>query len=296
MRQHGWISRNWFLPYFERHLAYIISRTDEKGLINYGLCDWAGPWDHPEGSPTPLECSNMLLYIKFLRITAFAAQRAGDAGAEQRATAELERVLKLVKEVYFTAEGEMTVPHQCALSMAIVLDICPDLAVAAKQLIEAVERDNRHFNCGMVGLRYLYRALDKIGRSDLAYAIITAEGAPSYMEWITERDATTLCELWRNDWSQNHHMYSGVLTWLGKTLGGINIDAPAFAKCVIRPYFAPQLEWCRVQEKTAQGTVQVSWRREKENILLDVLVPAGMEAVYNGKPLENGLNQFVLPL
>lgn len=283
------------LPYFERHLAYIISRTDENGLINYGLCDWAGPWEHPEGSPTPLECSNMMLYIKFLRITVFAAQRAGNAELEQKMASELARVTKLVNDTYFTESGEMNVPHQCALSMAIMLDLCPDLDACGKQLAEAVERDNRHLNCGMVGLRYLFRALDKIGRSDLAYAIVTAEGAPSYMEWITERDATTLCELWRYDWSQNHHMYSEVLAWMVKSLGGINNISPAFRKCLIRPYFAPELEWCRVSENTLQGKVSVSWQRENDKVLLDITVPDGMEAVYDGNVLKSGINNFVLP-
>ncbi|MBE7031266.1 MAG: hypothetical protein E7409_07595 [Ruminococcaceae bacterium] len=280
------------LPYFERHLEYIISRTDENGLINYGLCDWAGPWDHPEGSPTPLECSNMLLYIKFLRITEFAAQRAGNAEAEKRAATELARATKLVLDTYFNDLGAMNVPHQCALSMVIMLDICPDLEVAGKQLVEAVERDNRHLNCGMVGLRYLFRALDKIGRSDLAYAIVTAEGSPSYMEWVTERKATTLCELWHNDWSQNHHMYSEVLAWMVKTIGGINNGAPGFKKCIIRPYFAPELDWCRVQEKTLNGTVSAYWRREDGKVLLDITVPEGMEAEYNGKALQTGINSF----
>lgn len=283
------------LPYFKRHLDYIISQTDEKGLINYGLCDWAGPWDHPEGSPTPLECSNMMLYIKFLRITQFAAQRAGDKEAENAFAKELQRASDLVTKEYFNDSGEMTVPHQCALSMAIMLDIAPDIDVVGRQLVEAVEKDNRHLNCGMVGLRYLFRALDKIGRSDLSYAIVTAEGAPSYMDWISERDATTLCELWRNDWSQNHHMYSEVLAWMVKTLGGINNEAPGFKKCVIRPYFAPQLEWCDVSENTALGIVSVKWRRENGNLLLDITVPAEMEAVYNGKVLQSGVNSYVLP-
>lgn len=56
-------------PYMLKHLKYVNSQKDESdGLIGYGLCDWAGPFENPQKAPTPLKLTDTLLAIKFHRI------------------------------------------------------------------------------------------------------------------------------------------------------------------------------------------------------------------------------------
>ena len=262
------------LPEMRRYLAYLRTRANENGLIGFGLPDWASPQGY-ENTKTPKECSDTLLYIKFLRITALAAELVGEDTADL--VQEEKRMSNLFISVYFNEDGTMKDETQCALAMAYGLNVCPDRKIIGQQLIDAVERDNRHLSCGMLGVQYIYNALEDLDRSDLTYALITAVDFPSFMNWIDERRATTLCENYKFADSQNHHMFSCFIPWLMKNLGGIRPAAPGFAKCTIKPYFPENLSYCFAWEDTPLGRVSVDWKRNGDGISITISLPAGME-------------------
>ncbi len=280
------------LSSLKKHLEYIKSNSDESGLINYGLCDWAGPWDDPQNSPTPKECSNTLLYMKFLKIHAFAAKLAGNREEEMFAENEYARIRDVFLKFYINEDGSLKIAEQCALSLAIVLDICEDIAVLAKQLIEVIERDNFHINCGMLGIRYIFRALDKICRPDLSFKLICAEGFPGYMHWIEEFDATTLLEMWSGEKSHNHHMYSDALVWLMTTLGGISLSGFGAEEYTVKPYFPGSLSWCSASRQTSCGLLKTDWQRCSGKIHLKITVPENLNVLFEDTLLSAGENSF----
>lgn len=271
------------LPEMRKYLGYVLSRQNEDGLIGYGLPDWAGPWETYDRSPTPVTCSDTLLYIKFLKMAQVAAALAGEDASDLKQ--EEQRMTALFQSHFFTEDGTMTVDHETALAMALMLDVYPNREAIAHQLVAAVERSNRHMNCGMLGVRYIFDALEKIGRNDLAYAIVTAEGFPGFFYWVEERNATTMCENFRFQDSQNHHMFSHTLVWMMKALGGIRPAAPGFTKCTIKPYFPANLSYCNAYQDTVLGRVSVDWKRTGDGIVLFVSLPEGMEGQieYNGE-------------
>ena len=281
------------LPEMRTYLAYLRSRENADGLIGFGLPDWASPAGYSNSS-TPKECSDTLLYIKFLKITRLAAELAGEDASDLEQ--EQARITKVFVSHYFEEDGTMNCDSQTALSMAYMLDVSPDQEVIARQLVDAVERENRHLSCGMLGVQYLYDALEKIGRSDLTYALITAVDFPSFSYWIDERKATTLCENFKFQDSQNHHMFSGFMPWLMKNLGGIRPAAPGFAKCVIKPYFPNNLSYCNAWEDTPLGRVSVDWKRTGEDIEIIISLPEQMEGQleYAGKAYTITGNQTLL--
>ena len=262
---------------FRKHLSYMKTMKNENGMMDYGLCDWAGPWEKGfNASPVPRECTNMLLYIKFLRITRLAAELCGADVDSLLREEECER--RLFISTYFAKDGKMIYPFQTALSMCLVLNIYPNRAVVEQELIEAVEQKNCHLDCGMLGMQYLLYALHQAERDDLAFSVVTAEGYPGFISWITERDATTLCEGWKYSESQNHHMYSVLLAWMMKIIGGIEPTKPGFEECRVQPYFAPELSYCSAYEDTKYGRLTVLWKRENDSINVSVCVPDGMKA------------------
>jgi len=285
------------LPAFRKHLRYIASRTNEKGLIDYGLCDHAGPWESHRASPVPCECTNTLLYIKLLRLTKLACSLTGEDASDL--DAEEARIRELLFALYFDESGRFAYTHQCPLAMCLMLDVYRDRDVTAAQLVEAVERDKRHIGCGMLGIQFLYDALELIGRRDLSWAILTAEGFPSYMDWVTVRDATAMCEDWLDRGSYNHHMYSNILAVMMKNLAGIRPAAPGFKACTIRPYFPDGLDFCKAYEQTAAGKVEVEWHKNEKNVEMSILIPEGMEASLaldeKTLPLQPGKNRFTIP-
>jgi alpha-L-rhamnosidase len=64
--------------------------------------------------------------------------------------------------------------------------------VAAK-LAANVESQAGHLDTGILGAKYLLRALSDNGRTDLAYTIACQTTPPSYGDWI-RRGATTFRE------------------------------------------------------------------------------------------------------
>ena len=269
-----WLFEN--VEYFLRYLNYLKDKENEKGLIGFGLCDWAGPYETFKSSPVPITLSDTALYVNFLDITLCALRLMNDSRTEY-VFAERQRVANNLKREYIDEQGRCTVSEQSALALMIDLNIYDDLDPLAEQLKSEVEKHNFHHYSGMLGIRHLYYALTKIGRSDYAFKILTSTGFPSFMEWIDERDATSLCESWNKDSSYNHHMYSFFMAWLMQVPGGIKSycgDKPN-NPIIIAPEFLEGLESCRA---TNCG-YEVYWRHEGNGVTLKITVPKNHTAI-----------------
>ncbi|MBQ3140525.1 MAG: hypothetical protein IJC25_01020, partial [Clostridia bacterium] len=282
--------------YFDRYFAYIDGRTDADGFVRFGLDDWARPqFETPQDVDlVPLELINALLVREFYRIAALAARL--DGADDGRYLARGEQLKQLVRRHYVDANGRCTSQRQTSVAMLIYYDVCDDNAPLAAQLKELVEQHGFRHDCGMVGMRRLFYALNKVGLQEYAYRILTSSGMPSYREWF-EQDATTLWEYWpwqRRTDSKNHHMYSDFMSWMVKTILGVECAEPGFAWVKIAPYFFEQLDHAEGHCETAAGDVRVCWKREPDGVKLHFEIPQGMTACYGGKELGAGVYDFTV--
>ena len=87
--------------------------------------------------------------------------------------------------------------------------------VILKSLIKDIEINDYHFDMGMFGFQYLFKALSENKRDDIIHKIVCNEKAPSFKLWI-DNGATTLYETFGETWSlsMNHHMFSCVILYL----------------------------------------------------------------------------------
>lgn len=276
------------LPYFDRYLAYLAARTDENGDISFGLDDWAPPdWNDMVRNTFV----NAVYCVKFLRIARDAAHYAHRDTAPY--TEALERQIARVKEKYLRKDGTCVIEKQTAAAMLLYHDIYDDQDPLASQLARLVEEKNFHHDCGMVGLRHLYMALNKCGLHDYAYKIITAEGFPSYRDWYSD-GMTCLYETWGMSDSHNHHMYSDFMSWMMKTIIGIRINAHAYEVIDLEPHFFEGLTFARGHIDTPQGRISVDWKRETDGIHLHIVLPETVDALYEGSVLHGGTHDFVI--
>ncbi len=277
------------LPYFRRSLAFFESRRDADGDITYGLDDWASPDNSPRVDAAFV---NSALLVKLLRITELAAGMAGEDPSAW--TEKLEEQIARHREKYLAPEGTCRIDKQTAVAMTIALEIYEDLDPLKAQLARLIEEKNFHHDCGMVGLPCLYTALNRCGLEEYAYRILTAEGYPGYREWL-DGGATTLWEMWGSGGSHNHHMYSSFMSWIMKTVVGIEASSPAYQEVVIRPFFFEKLDWAKGRiDIPAGGTVSVEWRREADGVHVSVSVPAGVTARFRERALTEGEYAFVV--
>ena len=283
------------LPSFMKHLAFLKNQKRGDGLIGFGLCDWAGPFDDLRSAPTPVELTDTALYIEFLQRTIFAAERAGNTGTAREVQDELDNVTKTFKKTYINPEGFCTVDEQTAIAMIIELGLYDDLEPLKSQLKDNVERYNFHHNCGMLGLRYLYYALNRCELHEYSYRIITAEGYPSYTKWLRD-GATTLWETWQCNDSKNHHMYSDFMLWLMNTLVGIRLDPnkPGMKRIVVSPFFAEDLVYCSGYREMSEGKLKVAWQRNGDKVIVHINVPYGAEIEYASRILSEGNYSFII--
>ncbi len=267
------------IPYFERHLQFLKSKEAENKTLPYGLNDWAALSSRGRVDEVFL---NDLLRLKFYRIMLLALQLKGDSTEVYE-----EMITKQEKHIsnrYITPGGRCIIHKQTAVAMLIYFGLGND--VLKNQLKQLVEEEDFHHDCGMVGLRYLYPALNQCGLQEYAMKILTAQGQPSYIEWL-KHGATTLYEYWNFQGSKNHHMYSCFMPWMIKTILGINAT---HSKVVIEPYYFENLTH-------AQGQVDevwVSWQKQSGTIQLHISVPQNKEVFYHNAKLTPGEHDFIV--
>jgi len=143
-----------------------------------------------------------------------------------------------------------------------------------------------HLGTGLVGSRWLMRALSDNGRPDLAYALATQTTYPSW-GYMVEKGATTFWELWNGDTadrsmnSGNHVMLMGdLLTWFFEYLAGIAPDpaAPGFKHIVMRPEPAPGLGFVSAFHRSPYGVIRSAWTNQLSGFSWNITVPVNATA------------------
>lgn len=276
-------------PYFIKYLEFLKGKADENGDVYYGLDDWAAPTEDKVHSAF----INAVLTVKFLRITILAAGilKLECSDLESR----LNRLVADIKHKYIMSDGRCNIDKQTAVAMLIYHNIFDEISPLAEQLKELVEKEDFHHDCGMVGLRHLYIALNKCGLEEYAYKIITADGKPSYSQWF-DCGATTLWELWNRDASRNHHMYSDFMSWIIKTVLGINTDFSDIYKPVahISPRLFKNIDWAKGGVKTRFGEIRVSIVKTSVLSEIEITVPDGIAVYFCGEKLKSGKNKRII--
>ncbi len=276
------------LDKFEKYFDYIRTRTDSDGFVRFGLGDWTNPTSN---ELIPVEFVNAVFLYKFNMIAALAAEFSGLDKSKYEE--ETERQKKLLLDNFVSSDGRSKVNEQTPVAMLIYYGLS-DIEPLKIQLKELVEKNGFRHNCGMVGLRFLFQALNKCGLYEYAYKIITAKESPCFNDWV-KNDATTLWEMWgkeKHEESKNHHMYSDFMSWIIKTLVGFNQEDEFgyTGKTTVNPIFIAGVDYVDASVMLPQGKLRVSWKRE-DKIKLNITVPDGANVYYNGELLKSGINK-----
>lgn len=282
------------IPYFTRYLEYLNSMSDQDGFPRFGLDDWARPHKYNEETDVPVEFINALLTYHFYQILIVAKQLSGELS--DAAERQCERLKNKIIQRYICVDGSCKINKQTAVAMMIYYDVYVNLLPLKKQLKRLVEEHDFHHDCGMVGLRRLYLALNKCGLEEYAYKIVTAAGYPSYRAWF-EQEATTLWEYWNCEDhidSKNHQMYSDVLSWLVKTIMGISQKEGSVGMKIVcvKPYYFEQLDYAMCTYDTASGKLSVSWQKSGKDVNVSIAVPDGMTVLFHDEVLTSGNYKF----
>jgi len=242
---------------------------------------WLGDWVHLD-QDTSAAVTHAIFHARDAEIAAVTARLCGDADGASRFDGIAAEVRRSFQGRYLdAATGRVANGTQTAQAGALYGRMVPDAHRAAvlAQLLANIQQTGGHINAGVLGAKWLPRALAAEGRPDVAYAMVSATDYPGWGNWMT-RGATTLWENWDGSDSLNHAFFGDVAAWLMLSLGGIRPDPeqPGWKHIVFQPEPVDGLGWARAESLTSAGRVSSRWTRTVEDFVWDVSIPVGSDA------------------
>ncbi len=258
----------------KRYIDYLINRSAEDGILDYGLGDWfdMGPERPGKAQLTSVALSaTAMLHYDLKTIEKIATHLGYKGDAENYA-----RLAHKVKDAFnkrFATNDERVYENgsQTGLAMALYMDLVTDdtRQKALDALIKDIESRGYALTAGDVGFRYVVQVLQQNGRGDILYKMNHNDAIPGYAYQL-KKGATALTESWQgyDNVSNNHLMLGHIIEWLYGGLGGISIankvlqSDPAWSHIVINPQMVGNVYWAKTSLNTPKGVVRCYWTKE----------------------------------
>ncbi|MCQ2457058.1 MAG: family 78 glycoside hydrolase catalytic domain [Clostridia bacterium] len=277
-------------PTWRRYIGYVMAHRDERELVHFGLGDWLPPHGFMKA---PVEFTDTVMCLDFARKAACLCRELGEAeDADFLASAADDLLRALRRETVY--RGMALGRCQTTQAMGIYYGIFEekDVDAATDLLLRYIDEEDGHLDCGVLGVRVLFRVLSEHGHADLAYKMITRPDAPSYGNMVA-RGETTLAEDFNGEGerinSRNHHFLGDVSAWMFECVCGLRVNP--FAERNLRgaagrvgadvieisPAMPEDLGFAECSHETKCGTVKVKLTRTGDGeITLEATVPEGI--------------------
>lgn len=277
---------------FIRQVAALL---DDAGLWSTGFQfgDWLDP-DAPANNPAAAKTDRHLVASAFLckttrEMAATADLLAYSEDAEEFA-ALANHVHTAFRREYVTASGRLVTESATAYALAITLDLLDDdqLSKAGDRLAEIVANRGYRISTGFAGTPLVTDALSRTGHIDTAYRLLLEEECPSFLYPVT-MGATTIWERWDSVLpdgtvnatgmtSLNHYALGAVADWLHRVVGGLERADVGYRSIRIAPRPGGGLTHARAIHDTVRGRIEVSWKIDAGEILINAVIPEGVDA------------------
>jgi hypothetical protein len=156
-----------------------------------------------------------------------------------------------------------------------------DREAVIANLVKDIRDRNNALTAGDVGFRYVLRALEDAGRSDVIFDMNKRTDVPGYGFQLAH-GATALTESWQAlpSVSNNHFMLGHLMEWFYAGLAGIKQadDAIGFDKIELRPQPVGDIKTVEAEYHTVRGPVYAGWMKEGNTFRLTVRIPANTTA------------------
>ncbi len=230
-----------------------------------------------------------------------AATLAADLAGRARATAARD---------FVRPDGDVDNGSASALALALHDGLVPDdrVPAAVGRLVAAVRRHGDNPTTGYLATGPLLDVLTRVGRHDVAWDVVLAEGAPGWMH-LVDSGATSLWERWdgwtaetglHQAWlnSLNHASLGVVGEWLHGTAAGLSADAPGWSRVRLAPRPGGGLDWAEAWHEAPSGPARIRWERNGDRLRVEaeVAVDAVVSWPDGGEqPLAAGTHELVGP-
>lgn len=259
------------------------------------LGDWLDPTAPPE-NPAKAQTSPELVATAYFalsaRLVADAARVLGrDADAARYAELSA-RVAAAFRKEFTTPGGRLSSDSQAAYAVALAFGLLTDpdaRARAATQLVRILREGHYVIGTGFVGTPLICDALTDTGHLDDAYHLLTNDACPSWL-YTVKMGGTTIWERWDSMLpdgsinpgdmtSFNHYALGAVADFMHRVIGGLAPAEPGYRRVRVAPRPGGGLTAAVTRHRSPYGDVGVSWRRDGDELSVEVEVPVGVTAM-----------------
>lgn len=276
-------------PTLKRYLSFTAGKSDGQGLVKHGLGDWnAVESEHMPSAELTSSCYYYQAQVIAARIAAIKGFSEDAASFEVGA----ERTRRGINAKFYKGDGIYDNGGQTAEALPIAFGIVESAEKdkVSEKLVVAVKRTDYHVDMGLLGSKHVFRALSRIGRSDVALRMLLNPTKPSMVQWL-QKGGTALWEDWGDGASRNHIMFGDFAGWVYQYLAGIQlpetesscsaipeVKARGFKEVVFAPDPVSELDFVSAAVDTPYGRYASAWKRDAGKVSYSFTVPAGGSA------------------
>lgn len=296
----------------KRYIGYLQKKAKDN-ILSQGLGDWydIGPNRPGVSQLTPMGVTATATYYYDLGIMINIAKllgKTGDIKTYEQLASAVKRSFNdkfFNKTTYQYATGSQTA-NAMALYMNLVEPADKDSVIA--NLVKDIRQRNNALTAGDIGYRYVLRALEDAGRSDVIFDMNSRTDVPGYGYQLAH-GATALTESWQAypSVSNNHFMLGHLMEWFYAGLCGIKQanTSVAFNKIEIRPQPVGDVTYAAAGYRSVYGWVRTDWKKANGSFELNVTIPVNTTAeiyfppnIKYNKPVKlgSGTYQYIIQL
>ena len=273
-------------PMMKRYLNYLNGMSD-KYILSQGLGDWydLGPKFPGEAQLTPKAVTATSIFFYDAKLLGMMAELIGEKEDSGKYGKMAEEIRKAFNSKFFNPVTKTySTGSQTAFAMPLFFGMVDDSIKSdvVNNLIKSINNNDKALTAGDIGYRYLLRTLEEAGQSQLIFDMNSKTDVPGYGYQLS-KGATSLTESWAAlKYVSNDHMMLGhLMEWFYSGPGGIRqvTGSSSYSKVMIKPELVGDLTWAETTYNTIHGEITCNWKKEKNNILMNIKIPVNCTAI-----------------
>jgi alpha-L-rhamnosidase len=273
-------------PMMKKYIAYLREKSKDQ-ILSHGLGDWydLGPKFPGEAQLTPKAVTATSIYFYDAKLLGKMASLLGEKEDAQYYGDMAEEIRKAFNSKFFDPVTKVySTGSQTAYSMPLFFGMVDDTfkKEVARNLVKSINENKNALTAGDVGYRYLLRALEQEGQSQLIFDMNSKKDVPGYGYQLS-KGATALTESWAalKYVSNNHMMLGHLIEWFYSGIGGIRqvTGFSSYDNILVAPEIVGDLKWAETRFNSIHGEIVSDWKIEGNIFILKVSIPVNCKAV-----------------
>ncbi|TMI66043.1 MAG: alpha-L-rhamnosidase [Bacteroidetes bacterium] len=269
----------------KKYLLYLKSKAKDN-ILSHGLGDWfdIGPKKSGFAQMTKMGVTATSTFYYDLTIMIEVAKLLNKAADLKMYTKLAIAVKRSFNENFFDKQNlQYDSASQTANAMALYMGLVePKYKQAViNALVNDIKNRNNALTAGDIGYRYVLRALEDAGRSDVIFDMNSRDDVPGY-GFQLKHGATALTESWQayESVSNNHFMLGHLMEWFYTGLAGIKQagNSVAYKKTEIKPQPVGDVTSAKASYHSVYGEIVSEWKKDGKTFELNVEIPVNTTA------------------